>query len=231
MPSFSNAYDQLPENFSCECPFCKSPNALEWFPIIRNLTAYAHEQKFHPLYKTSILNDQPVNKILKFVSPNEYFCGVCHGCGRVVFYENCRMVYPCKQGIEPAKDMPEDVLQIFEEAQSVMHLSPRSACALLRICLERIADHVAQQNGIHFEKRERLYDKIKKLNLPFAIQQICDACRLAGNENAHTGELDLSGEDTAEIALTCSELINVLVSMLISPNIQAARVLEKLGKS
>ncbi|WP_156741896.1 hypothetical protein [Occultella aeris] len=41
-------------------------------------------------------------------------------------------------GPDPSPDMPEDVAQLYEEASTVVGLSPRSASALLRLALEAL---------------------------------------------------------------------------------------------
>jgi hypothetical protein len=212
---------------SFRCPHCGVVSQIEKHPVI---DGYKGDKVFdkdaYRRYNIRFTADD----FFTCQSEYDYLVTKCTHCGKLHFWENCELVYPSGTGIPPVADMPEDVKEIFDEAQRVTHVSPRSACALLRICVERIAAHVADQRDIKFGERERLYDKILKLNLPSHLQEICDACRFAGNENAHTGELDMSGEDTEEIAYACSFLVNALVQLLISPAIQADRVLRKLGK-
>ena len=212
---------------SFRCPHCGVVSQIEKHPV---LNGYKGDKFFvrDPFRRYDF--HFSANDFFECHPTYDYLITKCTHCGKLHFWANRELVYPSGTGIQAIEDMPEDVKDIFDEAQRVTHSSPRSACALLRVCVERIAAHVADQRGIKFGEREHLYKKILKLNLPSHLQEICDACRFAGNENAHTGELDMSGEDTEEIAYACSFLVNALVQLLISPTIQANRVLRKLGK-
>ena len=54
--------------------------------------------------------------------------------------------------------------------------------------------------------------------------------RETGNEHAHSGEIDLSGEDSFEIAEAMSRMINSMVNTWITPIRESEEVLRKLGK-
>lgn len=153
----------------------------------------------------------------------------CQACDGLIFWEHEEMVYPIPRGIEAAKDMPKEALKEFLEAQSIIALSPRSACVLLRVCLEKLADYVAQACGVPDYKPEAmLWEKIRllgeKRGITNDIKEICDACRDTGNEFAHKGKYGLSENDTRELAEIMSELTNSLVDLWVKPAAKVARI-------
>ena len=139
------------------------------------------------------------------------------------------MVYPITRGMEAAEDMPEKAKEFFDEAQSIIALSPRAACALLRICLELLVNF-AGEGKAGFNKKRPLIDRINMLGASADILELLHVCRVAGNEFSHPGEINLGNEDTPEIAENLSELINALVGIWISPAILARKLKDKVGK-
>lgn len=160
------------------------------------------------------------------------FVTSCLSCGKFSYWEDGKLAFPIRTGILPSPDMPDNAAEVFREAQTIISLSPRAACALLRVCLEMIADWYGENQNVEgFDKSEMLYKKIHKIGISPAFQQIAKACRIAGDEHAHSGEIDLSGEDSYEIAEAMSRMINSLVNTWITPMRESKEVLHKLGKS
>lgn len=160
---------------------------------------------------------------------SDRFVTVCLSCDEHVYWENGKIAYPVPKGIAPARDMPKEALKEFLEAQSIIALSPRSACVLLRVCLEKLADYVAQTCEVPDYKPEAmLWEKIKllgeKRGITNDIKEICDACRDTGNEFAHKGKYDLSESDTLELAEIMSDLTNSLVDLWVKPATKVARI-------
>lgn len=139
------------------------------------------------------------------------------------------MVYPIPRGMEAAEDMPEKAKEFFNEAQSIITLSPRAACALLRICLELLVNF-AGEGKAGFNKKRPLIDRINMLGTSADILDLLHTCRVTGNEFSHPGEINLENEDTPEIAENLSLLINALVGIWISPAILAQKLKDKVGK-
>ena len=160
------------------------------------------------------------------------FVSRCFSCGKHCYWEGGELAFPRRTGILPSPDMPDNAKEVFEEAQTIIGLSPRAACALLRVCLERIVDWYGENEKVTgFDKSDKLYKKIQTIGISPAFQLICKACRLAGNEHAHSGEIDLTGEDSYEIAEAMSRMINSLVNTWITPLRESEEVLQRLGKS
>lgn len=161
--------------------------------------------------------------------PEEVLTTQCKACERLIFWEHEEIAYPIPKGIEAAEDMPEKAKEFFDEAQSIIALSPRAACALLRICLELLVNF-AGEGRAGFNKKRPLIDRINMLGASADILELLHVCRVAGNEFAHPGEINLENEDTLEIAENLSELINALVGIWISPAILAGKIKGRIGK-
>ena len=160
---------------------------------------------------------------------------VCQSCLNMTFWQNDKIIFPSPIGIEPNKDMPTNVRELFVEAQRVTYLSPRSACALLRVSLERLADHVAELRGVSdYRKDAKLFQKLNALSLPADILAICNTIRAVGNSSAHgdtkAAEIDFTDEDSVDVALKTAQLINALVILLVSPFVVQKELLAKFGK-
>jgi hypothetical protein len=108
-------------------------------------------------------------------------------------------------GPRPHVDMPPDVRRDYEEARSIVMLSPRGSTALLRLATEKLVGGLVKEKG-------SLDDKIGMLvaaGLPDVVAQALDALRVIGNHAVHPGEIVL--DDDADTATGLFELLNVIV--------------------
>lgn len=133
-----------------------------------------------------------VEQVFKFFRSDQYNIAVCRGCGRVVLFENEKLVFPTGSGIPAVDCMPENAKEAFEEAQHIVNLSPRAACTMLRICVERMVNATGAKGG-------NLAAKIESLGLPPKMTKLADACRLVGNDAVHNNVIDFSvGSEEAQ---------------------------------
>ena len=172
--------------------------------------------------------------------PSDYFTGFfhigyCSTCHQITIWKGREMIYPVPLGIEPCEDMPESVKELFIEAQRITYLSPRSACALLRVSLERLCDSIAElHNTEGFDHASWLKTKIKSLSLPPDLESIFMTVKDVGDSsahgNSHNAEIDFSGKDSVGVALKSAQLVNALVQILISPFVIQRKLQESFKK-
>ena len=126
----------------------------------------------------------------------------CYVCSEMAIWVHEKMIYPRAMGGEQANpDLPPEIRADFDEARSILDLSPRGAAALLRLCVQKLCAHLG-------ERGKNIDDDIASLvgkGLAPGIQQALDAVRIIGNEAVHPGTMDLK-DDRA----TASELFSIL---------------------
>lgn len=165
----------------------------------------------------------------EFFEDYEYSLTICPKCGQVHFWKGSAMVFPLGVKYQPPKAMPEDAQKLFIEAQRVATISPRAACVLSRVCLERIVD-IAGADVQGFKLSDPLYKKILSLSLGDNMQKVCDACRLTGNAGAHAETIIFSEHDSKDIAEKLFLLIDALTRQLLEPKAGANALLEMCEK-
>ena len=120
--------------------------------------------------------------------------------------ENAAMLWPAATlGPRPHIDMPEDVRKDYEEARSILQQSPRGACALNRLALQKLVDGLEPGNA---SLNDKIGTLVKK-GLSDTVQQALDALRVFGNNAVHPGELRL--DDDVETATALFECMNMIV--------------------
>ena len=113
-------------------------------------------------------------------------------CNRPAVWLREGLLYPpIRTGAEPSEDMPPDVLADYEEARSIIALSPRGAAALLRLGIQKLCNNLGEKG--------------KKLDLVLKHIAKNTASKLAARALPVVGELILvnDGYDTAVCIGTC----------------------------
>ena len=132
----------------------------------------------------------------------------CQNCNGVSIWNEAmeRCVDPIiGGGPRPHVEMPEDVKADYEEARRIVGLSPRGACALLRLAVQKLCDDLGEQGKTINDAVASLVQK----GLPVEVQQALDSLRVIGNNAVHPGELDLT--DDTETATGLFNLLNFVV--------------------
>jgi hypothetical protein len=146
-----------------------------------------------------------------YISVNNLFLSQCYNCDKVAVWVHDRLIYPpVHHGAQPNADLPDDILHDYEEARSILDLSPRGAAALLRLCIQKLCIHLG-------EKGKKLDDDIASLvakGLNPLVQKSLDIVRVIGNEAVHPAVMDL--KDDRATATTLFGLINAIASQMIT---------------
>jgi len=85
----------------------------------------------------------------------------------------------------PNQDLDKDIKEDYLEAAKIYQRSPRGACALLRLCLQKLLKQLG------FPGKD-IYNEIGKLvekGLDPDIQKALDLVRVIGNASVHPGEI------------------------------------------
>lgn len=139
------------------------------------------------------------------------FASSCFRCGRVAIWINDRLTYPQSLTAPPANpDLTDEIREDYDEASSILDLSPRGAAALLRLCIQKICKHLGQEG-------ENVNDDIAALvseGLGQHIQQALDTVRVIGNNAVHPGQIDL--RDDRATALSLFTFVNLIADRMIS---------------
>lgn len=150
----------------------------------------------------------------------------CANCGKKILWVNNDYAYPDLQPIEANMDMPDSVKQLYEEAGLIYTKSPRAACGLLRLAIDRLCNELGETDR---DINKNIAALVKR-GLSVEVQQALDIVRVVGNKAVHPGQIafDVDSVDTAETLFT---LINIIVDRLISEPKRIASIFNKLPDS
>jgi len=167
--------------------------------------------------------DTHYNYLGQFLSNPDLKLCHCSHCYKLSYWYKEKMITPTTGGIElPNEDLPEDVLELYNEAKDIITKSPRGAAALLRLALQLLCEHLGGEG-------KNINDDIAKLvseGLPVLIQQSLDIVRVVGNNAVHPGTIDIA--DNYELAATLFSLINIIADDRITKPKQVQTVYQSL---
>lgn len=136
---------------------------------------------------------------------------ICVHCHKWTYWYDGRMIVPSEAPVPPAHvDMPQECVADYDEARSIVAISPRAASALIRLALQKLMITLG-------EKGKNINDDIGSLvekGLPVQVQQALDFCRVVGNNAVHPGEIEIN--DTPEIAHNLFNMMNFIIEDRIS---------------
>jgi hypothetical protein len=150
----------------------------------------------------------------------------CFHCKKITVWVHDGIVFPSeKQGVLPNQDLPDDIIKDFEEARAIVSLSPRGGAALLRLCIQKLCDHLgAEGNNIN----QNIGNLVEKGLNPL-VQQSLDIVRVIGNEAVHPGVIDLN--DDRDTANTLFDLVNSITEQMITHPKNVEKMYSELPES
>ena len=135
----------------------------------------------------------------------------CFNCGKFAVWVHKSLVHPVQRGgPDPCADLPEELQLDFEEARTILDLSPRGAAALMRLVVQELCAHLGEKGRNIDEDIASLVAK----GLNPLVQKSLDIVRVVGNEAVHPGTIDLT--DDRNTALQLLALVNAIAEQMIS---------------
>ncbi|OAB34244.1 hypothetical protein PMSD_14845 [Paenibacillus macquariensis subsp. defensor] len=189
------------ENSSFHCPHCNVKAQQDW----SNTSYYSHGSA------TPI----PELRVSK-----------CVHCKRLTIWYDKTVIIPLVSlAAKPHPNMPDSLINDYQEARSIVNFSPRGAAALLRLALQKLMIELGESGKDINKDIGSLVEK----GLSEEVQQALDIVRVIGNESVHPGELDL--QDDYDTALSLFELINFIIDDQISRKRKISELFSKLPES
>ena len=149
----------------------------------------------------------------------------CQSCGNSSLWWDGICVYPEITYTSPNSDMPESVKALYLEASSIYNKSPRAACALLRLAVERLCNELGDTGAI-----DKMIGRRVQKGLPTIVQKALDAVRVIGNKAVHPGQIAFDVDDKAT-AETLMKLLNIITERMISEPKEIDGIFDALPQS
>lgn len=157
---------------------------------------------------------------------NELYIAKCVNCGNKIIWINGDYIYPDIVAEEPNVDMPESVKQLYNEAGLIYNKSPRAACALLRLAIDRLCNELGE---VDRDINNNIGALVKK-GLSKDIQQALDVVRVVGNKAVHPGVIAFDVDDK-NTAIKLMRLLNIITRRMITEPKEIASMYEDLPES
>lgn len=142
---------------------------------------------------------------------NNLWVSRCFDCDQLSIWIHNRLAWPAEGSAPlPNPDLPDGVRDDYDEASTILDLSPRGSAALLRLAIQNLCVFLG-------EKGKNLSDDIGSLvkkGLDPKIQRALDIVRVVGNNAVHPGQLDL--KDDRATAEKLFSLVNLIAEAMIS---------------
>lgn len=216
------------KNVSFDCPHCGAFAAQSWQRVFVSpigaavlpdqtsvtLIALGMEGRLGIVAKRMVSREMPFianAETVKTHALHNCHVSICHACQSPAVWFSKKLVFP-QNGMQvlPNQDMPADIAQDFKEAALILHASPRGACALLRLCVQKLCKALGE-SGTDINAD---IGKLVAKGLNPTIQQALDVVRVIGNESVHPGSLDL--KDDTKTASALMAIVNIITEQLIS---------------
>ena len=150
----------------------------------------------------------------------------CLNCGNKIIWHNDNYIYPEIQPLEANTDIPETILQLYNEAGSIYNKSPRAACALLRLAIDRLCNDLGETD----RDINKNIGALVKRGLSVEIQKALDIVRVVGNKAVHPGQIEFDVDD-ADTATMLFKLINFIVDRMITEPKKISTLYDNLPES
>ncbi|MWV62983.1 DUF4145 domain-containing protein [Helicobacter saguini] len=177
---------------------CVRKNLLEIMQMI-------HTEVYQALQENIQNKINNINKIMNYNAKYAYTYAVCQNCKEINIWVDSKMIYP-KPLLTPLPNeyLPKEIKEDYEEASLILQDSPRGACALLRLALQKIMIELGEDRNLN----KAIQSLIDKKTIDKYLQKALDSVRVIGNNAVHPNELDM--KDNKEIATRLFNIINYI---------------------
>lgn len=206
---------------SFTCPHCGVLAQMEFFIpseikenidiAIHNLKGYVNQQPYTTFTENMQNITDSIHSYMRFYADYGNSFAVCQNCNEISIWINQKMVYPkARLTPLPNKDLPDEIKADYEEASKIMQDSPRGACALLRLALQKLMIHLGEDRNLD----KAIKSLIDEKKIDKTLQKALDSVRVIGNSAVHPNELDV--KDNVEIATALFKIINYISEKILS---------------
>ena len=139
------------------------------------------------------------------------FISECFSCKRLSVWIYNNLLYP-QRGKAPLAnpDLSEDIRRDYDEASTILDLSPRGAAALLRLAIQKLCKELGQPGkNINADIAALVSEGLNQ-----QIQRSLDIVRVIGNNAVHPGQIDL--RDDKAVAESLFTFVNLIADKMIS---------------
>lgn len=208
-----------------QCPHCGVVAMQDWQDCNSlSSKAIGIQKQFFLGYRTNIRDYQQnaIDEFLRSFSnrfpnvlegfvPQDLDLSTCHSCNQPTIWIAKQMVFPRIAAVDPPNaDLKPDIVEIYEEAASIVRESPKGAAALLRLALQMVMKQIG-------ESGKNINNDIKSLvakGLSPKLQKALDLLRVAGNNAVHPGQI--SFDDDRDVAFNMFKLLNLIAEEMIT---------------
>lgn len=193
---------------SFTCPHCQTLAQMKYITIFSQNNVLAS-----------------INKTIASIQ-NAVIIAKCLSCGQYIIWDKGKYIYPEVLPEEANPDMPDSIKQLYNEAGSIYSKSPRAACALLRLAIDKFCRELGENDR---DINKNISSLVQK-GLPPKVQQALDLVRVIGNKAVHPGVIDFDVDDE-NTALLLMNLLNIITQNMISDPEQIDNMFNKLPSS
>lgn len=218
------------------CPHCQVYAKMDFWAFndvahkidisINGVISSIGNRSYHYVTENEDSTLKEICNIVNYYSKIAPTLSLCHKCKKVGIWINQKMVYPkARLTPLPNKDLPDEIKVDYEEASKIMQDSPRGACALLRLALQKLMIHLGEDKNLD----KAIQGLIDKKKIDETLQKALDSVRVIGNSAVHPNELDV--KDNIEIATALFKIINYIAEKILSDKKQIEEIYSLLPEN
>ena len=172
-----------------DCPHC----AHAFHPLFYKTYHLAGEEQKLAIYYNTCPECKKYIVYWKFIPADSPISRYNEQIRRDPQVEQATLIYPREKSHKPlSNDVPSDYARDFEEAYSVINLSPKASAALSRRLLQKLLrDRAGIKQG---DLSKEIQEVIDSNQLPQHLSSAVDAIRNIGNFSAHPTKSQITGQ-------------------------------------